>query len=785
MTFDIAILSFGLLVMIVLFFTEKLPLEISALIALIFFTVLGFLSPEEAFSGFSSPAVLTMIATFFLGASLRHTGLAEILAEKVHSIAGSKETLNIICVMLMAAFLSAFMNNVAATAILLPAVASIAHNSEVHPSRLFMPLAFGAVLGGMLTLIGTAPNIIASDILRERGYESFGFFEFSPFGLFIGFLCVVFVSFVGRRFIRKRDSRTIGLGPGGRKSDLSDLYKLHERMFALRVPRKSSLNGKSLKNTHFGEALGVQVVSIIRDGKRILAPTAEDVLKGGDTLVVRGKQEDLHDLLRFQGLNVERERPANAPEIKAGHRQDSHFQEYSLVINDDTLLGRSARELRFREEFGVAIIGIEREQKFVYKNLGREKIKRGDILHVVGPAKAVESLQSNPQLKFIENESETGDKLHLSRYFSWVTVHEESSLDRITVRQSRFGELTGLNIAGILREGSMLLGPSREDEILAGDKLLLVGENEEVERLSQLAELKLISEDADPKLESSQIGVAEVVLAPRSKLINKSLKDVDFREKYGFSVLAIWREGAPIRSKIARMTLHFGDALLLQGPRNRFRFLAEDSDFVMLSGAVKTRVRREKAPIAVASLIVMILLVVLNLQPIHVAAFIAAILVVVLGATTMEEVYREIEWRIVFLVAALIPIGLAVENTGASALITTHMMQIGGDGGYITVLIILALAASVLSQTLDGTVAVVLLAPIAIGLAESLNMEPYAMVMIVAISASIAFLTPFSHKANLLVMGAGGYKPLDYTRIGAVLTVIAFLGLFALLPLLY
>jgi len=126
-----------------------------------------------------------------------------------------------------------------------------------------------------------------------------------------------------------------------------------------------------------------------------------------------------------------------------------------------------------------------------------------------------------------------------------------------------------------------------------------------------------------------------------------------------------------------------------------------------------------------------------------------------------------------------------VQNTGASALITSHMTQIGGENGVIIVLIILALAASVLSQTLDGTVSVVLLAPIAIGLAEDLNVEPYAMVMVIAISASIAFLTPFSHKANLLVMGAGGYKPLDYTKIGAFLTVIAFLALFALLPLVY
>jgi len=641
MTIDIAILSIGLAAMIILFFTEKLPLEISALIALLSFTVLGYLSPEEAFSGFSSPAVLTMIATFFIGSSLRHTGVADILAEKVHSIAGSREFLNVICVMMMAAFLSAFMNNVAATAILLPAVASIAYNSNVHPSKLFMPLAFGAVLGGMLTLIGTPSNIIAADILRDRGYQSFGFFEFSPFGLLIGLLCIAFVAVFGRMFIPKRDARALGFVQRGGKTSLSDLYKLHERMFSLRVPLNSSLNGKTLASTHFGEALGVQVVTIIRNSQRILAPSADDILKDGDTLLVRGRQEDLQDLLKFHGLSIEKEKPASAPEISAGN-DTSDFNEYRLRILDEALLGQSARELRFREVFGLAIIGIERNQSFLYKDLGRETIKEGDVLHVVGSANAVEGLSENKQLQLLDS-LPTTDTIDLSKYFSWVKVPEGSPLHGTSIRQSRFGELTGLNIAGIFRQESMLLGPSREDEILTDDILLLVGESEEVERLSQLAELELVQEDADPKLESSQIGVTEVVLAPRSKLLDKSLKDVDFREKYGFSVLAIWREGAPIRSKIARMTLRFGDALLLQGPRSRLRFLADDSDFVLLSGVVKTRVRREKAPVAVMALLAMILLVVLNIQAIHVAAFMAAVFVVVFGATNMEEVYKEIE----------------------------------------------------------------------------------------------------------------------------------------------
>jgi di/tricarboxylate transporter len=181
----------------------------------------------------------------------------------------------------------------------------------------------------------------------------------------------------------------------------------------------------------------------------------------------------------------------------------------------------------------------------------------------------------------------------------------------------------------------------------------------------------------------------------------------------------------------------------------------------------------------------MIAMVVFNFQPIYVAAFTAATLVVLAGALTMEEAYRAIEWRAIFLVAAVLPVGIAMEDTGAAALLSTSVTSLAGPFGNYAVLAALVCLASILSQGLDGAPAVVLLTPVVLEAAGTMGISPYPLMMGVALAASAAFMTPFSHKANLLVMGAGGYRSMDYVKVGTPLTVVVLAVIILMVPIFF
>jgi di/tricarboxylate transporter len=265
----------------------------------------------------------------------------------------------------------------------------------------------------------------------------------------------------------------------------------------------------------------------------------------------------------------------------------------------------------------------------------------------------------------------------------------------------------------------------------------------------------------------------------------QTLEELDFRQRYGLQVLAIWREGNPIRTNLPIQILQFGDALLLQGLRERIRRLAADPDFVVLSQTAQAPRRSNKAPFALVSLLLMIGLVMSGVQPIHVAAFSAATLAVLTGAITMQEAYRAVEWRSIFLVAAILPVGFAMERTGAALLMASTVTDLAGPLGPYAVLAAVVSFSSLLSQGLDGAPSVVLLTPVVVQVAEQLNLSPYPIMMGMTLAASAAFMTPFSHKANLLVMGAGGYRAADYLRVGTPLTLFLLVLLVLLTPLFF
>jgi di/tricarboxylate transporter len=774
MSWEIGILFALLVVMIYLKLTETLPLDLTAFCGLVILVLGGYVRPDEAFAGFSSPAVITMMSVFIVGASLLHTGVADLVGQRVHEWVGSREVPLTATIMLVVAALSAFMNNIAATAVLMPAVAAIARRANIPPSRLFMPLSFAAILGGTTTLVGTPPNIVTASMLQERGLEPFGLFDFTPVGFVLLLTGAAFMITLGRRLLPRRE--VAGATDSG--ADLAEIYHLRERLFSIRLPRDSALAGRTLRETRLGSALGVQVLSIEREGERRLAPEADTVLRGGDVLLVEGRLADARELLRVRGLGMEKAEAADLPRpIKgvSGIR--------AQLAAGSPLIGKTLRELRFRERFGVVVVGIIRDGGTLRDRLAEESFREGDEILALGSTTHLERLRADPD--FVNSRIGLSAIQELRSHLYLLRVPEGSPLGGSTVAASRIGELVGVTVGGIIRGEELRLAPEPEERILPGDLLLVAANPPRVMSLLQLGEVSLESQVAEPALESEEIRVVEVTLAPRSTLAGKTFRDLKFRERYGFSVLALWREGQLVRTNLARLPLRFGDALLLQGSRSKVQQLTSDPDFVMLSDLSRIQRRTSRAPFALGGLLLMVGLVVTGFQPIQVAAFTAATLVILAGATSMQESYRAIEWRIIFLVAAVLPVAVAMERTGAALLLADGVVSLAGPLGPYFVLAAMVALSSLLSQGLDGAPAVVLLAPVVIQTAEQLGLSPYPLMMGISLAASAAFMTPFGHKANLLVMGAGGYKVKDYVKVGTPLTLVLLALVVILVPVFF
>lgn len=771
MTLEIGLLLGLLVLMVGLFLTERLPIDLTAFAGLVVLVFLGYVTPDEAFQGFASPAVITMLSIFIVSGALMRTGVADYAGQWAHTVLGNRETVLISAIMVIAGVLSAFMNNIAATAVLMPAVAAIARRARISPSALFMPLSFGAILGGTTTLVGTPPNILAGELLRDRGLEPFGLFSFTPLGAVLMAVGVLYMVTVGRRLIPRREREV------GAEAALARRFGLESGMVSIRVEPGSPLADRTLGESRLGTALGVQVVAIERDGRTLPGPGADTTLRAGDLLDVEGAPDDLRRLAQMRDLEV---RPIRAAELP---RPTPGVSGLAAVVSERSpQRGRTLRELRFRERFGVVVVGLVREGELL-SGIGELGLRAGDRILAFGRRDRLHAFGGRSEFEGVEIGlsalREIEDRLFL------IHVPPGSALAGQTVAGSRFGELAGVTVAAIVREGETRLAVTPEETIQPDDRLLVVGEPARVTRLLEIGELDLVERGGADVLESEDVGVVEVTLSPRSGIAGRTPANLTFRERYGLQVLAIEREGRSIRRNLAHVTLRLGDALLLQGPLERIELLAGDEDFVLLSRVARAPLRTARAPVALGGLGIMVALVVSGWQPIHVASFTAATLVVLGGAIRMEEAYRAIEWRVIFLVAAILPVGVAMERTGAAELLADGVIGSVGPLGPTVVLGALVVLSSLFSQGLDGAPAVVLLAPVGFEAATQLGIDPYAIMMGIALAASAAFMTPFSHKANLLVMGAGGYRSIDYLKVGTPLTVLLLVLMTLLVPVFF
>lgn len=589
MTAEISLVLGILGVAIVLFSSERVRVDVVAMMVMLTLLFTGLISTNEAFSGFSNPAVITIWAIYVVSDALFRTGIADFIGQRILRVAGKGEGRLIGVLMLTVGTMSAFMNNIGATAVLLPAVVSIGRKVKLSPSKLLIPLAFGSLLGGVTTLIGTPPNLLASNALAEAGYEPFALFDYTPMGLIIMLVGIAYFVLIGRHLLPDRAPP--------KSADLTADYRVRDYLAELRVQKNSPLIGKTIVGTELGEKYDLTIMGLVRGKATRLGVLPDRHVRPGDIFLVKGNLDNI-----FQVQSI-----------------------LKVTINSQTVVGE-------------------------------------------------------------------------------------------------------------------------ED------------------------------------LTSAEAGLAEVVISQRADFVGKSLREIDFRRRYDLTVLAIRRNEAPISSSLTDIPLQFGDLLLVQGQQDRIDFLGEEGEFLVLGPVTMENRRTRKAPFALAIFLLMIGLVTLGGVHISAAAVLGAVLMVLSGALSQDEAYSAIQWKSVFLIAGMLPMGIAMENSGAAQFLADLIIRWLEGFGPAGVMVGLFILTTIITEFMSNAAAAVLVAPIAISSAVSLGVDPRAFVMGVGIAASNSFMFPIGHQASILVYGPGGYRFFDYTRVGLPLTILVWVLMIIFLP---
>jgi di/tricarboxylate transporter len=774
MTLDIALVLGILIIAMTLFVTERVRVDVVALMVMVSLALTGLITPEQAVSGFSNPAVITIWAVFILSGGLSRTGVAGILGRQVLRLAGSSEMRLVAVIMLISAFLSAFMNNVGVAALLLPVVMNVARRTGTPPSKLLVPLAFSSLLGGLTTLIGTPPNIIVAASLEEAGFATFEMFDFTPVGVAVVLAGTLYMAFVGRRLLPSRDFARQASGEG---IELDEVYGLRDRLFALDVQPDSSLVGKSLRESRVEGALGLHVMGVMREGETELAPDPEFVLRAGDRLVVQGPDDAIQEIGAREFLALESD---TAP-LEELVTDDVGLAEVRLSANSK-LAGRTIRGLDFRHRFhGCLVLSVWRAGSPLRTHLATTRLEPDDVLLVHGYRDMLRQISESDDFEI----SPIFDPLvyEIEERLMYCRVPDESPLVGQTLSESRLGDVFSLGIMGIVRGGRKELIPLPEERIEAGDRLLVKGRPEDLDTVEGLWGMPVdVTTTRDfSDLESDDVCLAEIVLSPRSAAAGSTLVELNFREKYGMNVVAVMRGGVVYRD-LRYFPLKLGDALLIHGPRSKLPLVATDRDFLIIVGEVEEAPLTSKAPLSALLMAGVVGSVILGWVPIYIAAVTGALLMVLTRCLTMDEAYRAIEWQAVFLIAGMLPLGLALRETGAAELLTTGVVETVGELGPLAVVAAIYIICALCAQVMPTAAVAILVAPIALNTAAELGLSSQALMMTVALSASASFMSPVAHPANVLVMGPGGYRFIDYIKVGLPLTIVCLIVTLLLLP---
>lgn len=600
------------------FAVGKIRSDVVALCALILLMAFGILTPDEALSGFSNSVVIMMVGLFVVGGAIFQTGLAKMISGRIMKLAGDSELRLFLLVMAVTSAIGAFVSNTGTVALMLPIVVSLAAKAKVEAGRLLMPLAFASSMGGMLTLIGTPPNLVIQDALTAEGYEPLSFFSFTPVGLVCIAVGIIVLLPLSRMFLGKK----------GRADE----------------------------------------------GGRIKAKSLEQLV--------------------------------------SEYRLADNLSRY-MVGRGSSMAGKTMAELDIRNRYGLSVL----------------------------------------------------------------------ELRRVTTRQK-----------GLIRNVSQVpAGP--KTVVQEGDVIYLTGEKEQAVRLAADYSLSTPPKDAaagDDRLDFYDIGMAEIVLLPASSLVGRQVSEAGFRLKYGVNIMGIRRKGEYIMDGLAAVRLHAGDVLLVQGTWASISRLGnEEENWVVLGQPLEEAAKVTldyKAPLAACIMLLMVAMMVFDFIPVApvTAVMIAAVLMVLTGCfRSVEAAYKTINWESVVLIAAMMPMSVALEKTGASAAIShTLVSGLGGYGPYV-LLAGIYFTTSLLTMFISNTATAVLMAPIAFASATEVGLSPYPFLFAVALGASMCFASPFSTPPNALVMQAGRYTFMDYVKVGLPLQIIMGVVMVFVLPLMF
>ncbi len=580
----IIFLTLGVVVAaLICFITEWLPVDITALCVAVILILLGLVTPDEGIAGFGNSATITVMAMFILSAGITRTGVIQVFRDLLLKWGGKSITRQILVMGLLVGPISGFINNTAVVAIFLPIIEDWCKKRGISPSKLLMPLSFVTILGGMITIIGTSTNVLASGISKDLGYGEFSLFQFTGLGIITFLVGLAYLAFIAPRLLPDRKKPTSDL--------VSEDYGLEDYVTEVIVTPSSKLIGKTLRSSQLRPDFGIDVLEIIRNGDRQPQPVSSIPFNAGDILLVRGKTEDVLNIKTEQGLDI-------LPDLK-----------------------------------------------FNQKNLATEL--------------------------------------------------------------------------------------SSEDE-----------------------------------------GIAEVLILSNSRLIGTTLKDLRFRQRYNLTVLAVRRGEELIRDRLGKVSLRFGDLLLVQGAKQSLLGLQTTRELLVIEQKEPESLRRDKAWIAVGIILGVIIIAAFDWLPILVSALVGVMLMIVTGCLKPGEVYGAVRWDVIFLLAGLIPLGTAMENSGATKWLADNLMVAGGNFSGYWILLFFFVVTSLLTEILSNNASVVLLLPIAAEVAKSLNLNPIAMMFAVTFAASNSFMTPIGYQTNTMVYTPGGYKFGDFFRVGAPLNLI-------------
>jgi di/tricarboxylate transporter len=580
---DVALVLGLLVVGVVLFSLEALPVDVVTLLLLIGLILGGILTPAEAFAGFASELVLTLAAIFVLSGALQQTGAVARLAGRLERLAGGNPNRLLLLLLGATGALSSVINNTTATAVFLPPGMAAARRLGVGPSRFLMPIAFASILGGTCTLIGTSTNLAVSGFLAAAGEPPLGMFELAPVGLVALPLGIAYLMLVGRRLLPER-------GDGS----LTDAYAIRHYLSEVRLADGSPLAGQRVYDSELARR-GFRVLEVHRAGATYL-PGPETHLAGGDLLLVQGPADELVRTLGTAGVSVETDLPPD-----------------------------------------------------------------------------------------------------------------------------------------------------------------------------------------DAALEPGDVEVAEALVSPHSDLVGRTLEEARFHQRFGVSVLAVHRGGHPFAGKLAQVRLRLGDLLLVQGPRGRLDSLRRNRNLWILDSAPTPVPKPRRGLLVAAALLAAVVAAATGWLPLSVA-FLGAAVVAVLGrAITVEEAYKFVEWRLIVLIGGMTAFGVAMESTGAAALLAHGLVSALADFGPVAVLAGFALLTILLTQPMSNAAAALVVLPVALSTAGELGVSGRPFAIAIALAASLSFVTPLEPSC-LLVYGPGKYRFSDFPRVGAPLTVILLAVVLFLVP---